>query len=278
MNKREIIALCKERGLHPSKKLGQNFLVSAGAAKRIMERLALTVEDRVLEVGPGLGALTGELLAAAGHCTAVEIDAGLARYLGGRFAGAPNFTLVHGDFLRETLPDDFTVIVSNLPYYCSSEMLFRFAVDFSAPRVCVMLQKELGDRIVSRPGSKAYGALTVNLGFHFTASVLFSVPGSAFYPVPEVSSSFMLLRRREEPMLEGPALRELYHRIVRSAFWGRRKTLAKALSESPHVRFPRDAVLRALEGIGRAPDVRGEALSLEEFAAITGTLEGEECT
>ncbi|MBN1534107.1 MAG: ribosomal RNA small subunit methyltransferase A, partial [Spirochaetes bacterium] len=226
MNKKDIIALCGARGLSPSKKLGQNFLVSGNEAKRIMEALSLAKSDRVLEVGPGLGAITGEIVAVAGHCTAVEIDAGLARYLGERFAGEPNFTLVHGDFLKERLPDEFTVIVSNLPYYCSSEILFRFAADFSAPRVYVMLQRELGERILSKPGSKAYGALTVNLGFHFLPAALFSVPGSAFYPVPEVRSSFMLLRRRNAPLLEGAALQGLFHRIVRAAFWGRRKTLA----------------------------------------------------
>ncbi len=276
MNRREVIEICGARGLSPNKKLGQNFLVSGDAAARIIEALSLTEEDRVLEIGPGLGAITGGLVEQAGHTTAVEIDSGLARALEERFSGREGFTLIHADFLKADPGDDFTVIVSNLPYYCSTEILFRIADDFSAPRVYVMLQKELGDRILSKPGTKSYGALTVGLGFHFTASALFAVPGSAFYPAPDVTSVFMALRRRSEPLLKREAERELFHRLVRAAFWGRRKTLVRALAESPHVRFPRETALGAMDRLGLKRDARGETLGLEEFAGLAVYLSGED--
>ncbi|MBN2159371.1 MAG: ribosomal RNA small subunit methyltransferase A [Spirochaetes bacterium] len=273
MNRTEIKQIIAERGLRPNKKLGQNFLVDGGARERIAGAMGLSNADRVLEVGPGLGALTGRLIELAGHVTAVEIDAGYSRYLAERFAGAANFRLIHGDFLKSPPDESFTKIVSNLPYYCSSEMLFGFS-RYDAPNVYVMLQKEMAERITASPGNKNYGALTVALWFYYEAKALFTVSRESFYPRPEVTSTFLRLSRRSSFLLEGDDI-ELFHNLVKSAFWGRRKTILRALAESPHLSdgegapsLGRSRAERLLDGAGIDPALRGEDLAPEEYVAL----------
>lgn len=266
MNVSEIKRIIMERGLRPNKKLGQNFLVSVEARDRILGAMRLSAADRVLEVGPGLGALTEGLLERAGHVTAVEIDAGFSRYLAERFGDRAGFALVHGDFLKNPPAGLFTKIVSNLPYYCSSEMLFSF-VRYDAPEVFVMLQKEMAERIAAAPGQKSYGALSVTLGFYYEAKALMKVPREAFYPRPEVASAFMALSRRGVLPLEGRDI-VLFHLMVKSAFWGRRKTLLAALTGSPHLGIGRGDAARMLDEAKIDGGRRGEELSRDEFVAL----------
>lgn len=273
MNRAEIKRIIAERGLRPNRRLGQNFLVSGEAGERIIGAMDLAAADRVLEVGPGLGALTGRLIELAGHVTAVEIDAGYSRYLAERFAGAANFSLVHADFLKNPPDGSFTKIVSNLPYYCSSEMLFGFS-RYDAPDVYVMLQKEMAARITAPPGNKNYGALTAALWFYYEAKALFTVSRESFYPRPEVTSTFLKLSRRASFALEGRDI-ELFHALVKSAFWGRRKTLLRALAESPHLggvegapSLGRTLAERLLSEAGIDGSRRGEELAPDEYAAL----------
>jgi 16S rRNA (adenine1518-N6/adenine1519-N6)-dimethyltransferase len=266
MNGSEIKRIIIERGLRPNKKLGQNFLVSGEVRERIIEAMRVSREDRVLEVGPGLGALTERLIERAGHTTAVEIDAGFSRYLAERFGGSASFRLIHGDFLKDPPGGPFTKIVSNLPYYCSSEMLFSFT-RYDAPHVYVMLQKEMADRIASAPGRKSYGALSVTLGFYYETKTLLKVSREAFYPRPEVASSFLALSRRAVLPLEGGDI-ALFHALVKSAFWGRRKTLLAALSASPHLGMGRAAAARMLGEARIDGGRRGEELGRDEFVAL----------
>jgi len=263
MNKSEVKSIIRLHGLHPNRKLGQNFLVSDQARDRIIAAAGPLDEGMVLEIGPGLGALTERLIDVAKAVTAVEIDSGLSRFLSERFAGKNNFRLLHADFLKSEIEGPFTAIVSNLPYYCSSEMLFRF-VRYDAPAAYVMLQKEMAERIGAKPGRKAYGALTVSLGFHFEPCILFSVPRHAFYPMPEVSSRFVKLVRRGPSALAADET-DLFHLIVKSAFWGRRKTIRKALSESPHLSTGRSDAEIILEKAGIRSDARGEDLNLDDY-------------
>ncbi|HNW28874.1 MAG TPA: 16S rRNA (adenine(1518)-N(6)/adenine(1519)-N(6))-dimethyltransferase RsmA [Spirochaetota bacterium] len=267
MNVHDIKEIIGNLGLHPNKRLGQNFLVSPEARERIVGAMECGPADRVLEIGPGLGSITELLLDRAGHVTAVEIDAGFCRYLSERFGARDNFTLIHGDFLKNPPPDTFTAIVSNLPYYCSSEMLFEFT-RYAAPEVYVMLQKEMAERITASPGSKSYGAITVTLGFYYEARRVFTVPRESFYPRPDVMSLFLKLSRRVSLPLAGDGI-GLFHRLVKSAFWGRRKTILAALSGSPHMDLGREGTARILAAAGIDPGRRGEELGLDEYVALT---------
>ncbi len=267
MNKSDIHRITEEYGLAPNKKLGQNFLINNEIIRRIVE--ACTPGGRnVLEIGPGLGAISGGLAEKGLSYTAVEIDSGFVRYLTDLFSERDKVTIIHADFLKSDLDDRFDVIVSNLPYYCASEILFRIAERFSAPEVYGMMQKEMGDRIIAKPGSENYGALTVTLTYYFNVKVLFHVNGECFYPKPDVKSSFLEFKRRDR-IFTKPEDDEMFHLIVKSAFWGRRKTLHKSLAESPHLDFSRDFILSVLRECGIDPDVRGEKLSLDEFVRLT---------
>ncbi len=275
MKKSDVMRIIEEEGLRPAKRRGQNFLVSGPIRDKIIGAVAPSRDDRILEIGPGLGALTNELIEKAGHVTAVEIDSGFYRFLKEIFAGAANVTLVHADILKTAIEDTYTKIVSNLPYYCASEILFRMA-RLSAPAAYVMIQKELAWRIVAVPGDKNYGALSVTLRFYYEPEVLFNVSRESFYPRPEVDSSFMSLRRRAAPPLDGSDC-ELFHRVVSSAFWGRRKTMLRALSGSPHLDLDRECAIRILERAGIEQGVRGEELGLDHFVALTRECSREGC-
>jgi 16S rRNA (adenine1518-N6/adenine1519-N6)-dimethyltransferase len=263
MNKSEVKSIIQQYGLHPNRKLGQNFLVSDRIRDRIIESSGPLDRGRVLEIGPGLGTLTERLVDTAQSVTAVEIDSGLSRYLSDRFKGRNNFRLLHADFLKSEIEGPFTAIMSNLPYYCSSEMLFRFT-RYDVPAAYVMLQKEMAERIGAEPGEKAYGALTISLGFYFEPHILFSVPRQAFYPMPDVTSLFLRLDRRG-PSALAPDEIGPFHLIVKSAFWGRRKTIHKALSQSPHLNAGRSDAEVILEKAGIRWNARGEDLSLDDY-------------
>jgi 16S rRNA (adenine1518-N6/adenine1519-N6)-dimethyltransferase len=263
MNKSEVMGIIKQYGLHPNRKLGQNFLVSNLMRDKIIEAIALTADDRVLEIGPGLGALTDSIADAVGELTAVEIDSGFCRFLSERFSGRKNFRLIHSDFLKMPVEDSFTKIVSNLPYYCSTEILFRIT-RYEASAAYVMLQRELVQRITAQPGQKAYGAPSVTLGFYYEPDVLLSVSREAFYPRPEVTSSFLKLSRRNAFALEGDDI-ELFHSMVKSAFWGRRKTILKALADSPHLNIGREGAGQILAEAGIDGSCRGEKLGIGDY-------------
>lgn len=272
MKKADITAILERYNLSPNKRLGQNFLINDEVVARIVDTIAPAATDRILEIGPGLGALTGALLARGCGLTAVEIDAGFARYLADTFGGNPAFDLRHADFLKTQPEGEFAAVVSNLPYYCASEILFTIAARYRARRVYVMVQKEVADRMTAQPDTEEYGALTVSLGFYFEARVLFGIGKNDFQPRPEVQSSFLRLERRDPlPLAENEI--DLFHRVVKAAFWGRRKTLARALTDSPHLDLARSAVEQALSRAGIDPGARGETLGLERFTSIVRELE-----
>jgi 16S rRNA (adenine1518-N6/adenine1519-N6)-dimethyltransferase len=266
MNKTEARKIVDQYGLHPNKRLGQNFLVANDVRNRIIDTMNIAREDHVLEVGPGLGALTERLVEAAGRVTAVEIDSGFYRYLLDRFGGNKNINLIHGDFLKVPPDGPFTKIVSNLPYYCSSEILFTMA-GYEAAHVYVMLQKELSERIAAKPGTKNYGALSVTLAFYYHPEPLFKVSRESFYPKPEVTSAFITLNRRGSLLLHGPDI-ELFHNIVKSAFWGRRKTILTAMAESPHLNIGREKASLILEQAGIDGRRRGEELDMVQYVSL----------
>lgn len=271
MKRQQIEEILRERGISPNKKLGQNFLVNPAILERIAAASGAGPAHRILEIGPGLGFLTEFLCATGARVTAVEVDAGLYRYLREYFGGGDNPELVHADFFKYRPEGEFDRVVANLPYYCSSEILFTLARAYRVPEIYVMLQREMAERVVSSPGSEAYGAMAVTMGFYFTSRILFHIDRHSFYPQPDVQSSFLALQRRESLALE-PEEIELFHGLVKSAFWGRRKTLRRALSDSPHLSLPGELLERSLAELGVAPSARGETLGWEEYAGLARIL------
>ncbi len=272
MNKSEILRISEEYGLAPNKKFGQNFLIGRAVISKIVD--ACSPEGlRVLEIGPGLGSISLPLAQMAKSYTAVEIDSGFVRYLTDMFTCrkdefSADVTIIHNDFLKADVAGDFDVIVSNLPYYCASEILFKIAENYSAQRVFVMMQKEMAERITAAPGSEAYGALAVTLSYYFDTEILFHIAGESFYPKPDVKSSFLKLTRKARHFTL-PSNEETFHLVVKAVFWGRRKTLLRSLTGSPHLQIDRGTALKILESIGIDPGVRGEKLPLECFIKLT---------
>ena len=267
MNKSEILKIIKTYGLAPNKKLGQNFLIDENIIQKIID-FSQPDDKRILEIGPGLGSISNPLAKKALLYSAVEIDSGFVRYLQDIFNSFESVSIIHGDFLKCNLEDKFDVIISNLPYNSASEILFRIARDFNAQSIFVMIQREMADRIMSQPGSKIYGALAVTLSYYFNSKTLFHIPGEAFYPKPDVKSSFLQLTRKKR-YFENRKVEDVFHLAVKSAFWGRRKTILKSLSESPHLELNRDRVKKILDLSEIKHDVRSEMLSLEDFIRLT---------
>lgn len=265
MKKKEAVAICEKYSLSPNKRLGQNFLIDEGITDKILGLIAPAGDDVILEIGPGLGTLTGRLAEKAGHLTAVEIDSGLFRYLCCVFAGNAGIKLVHGDFLKYRPDKSFTKTISNLPYYCAAEILFRTA-ELLEGSAYVMLQREMAERIIAEPGGKAYGALTVAIGCYYAPKFAFPVPKEAFWPRPDVDSVFVELKRRAWELSEKE--RQIFRSLVKSAFWGRRKTLRKALAESPHFSMDREQISAALLSAGIDDSIRGEELSRRDFQGL----------
>lgn len=267
MNKSDILRITEQYGLAPNKKLGQNFLINDDVIKKIYG-FCEPENKRILEIGPGLGSVSVPLEEKSLSYTAVEIDSGFVRYLSGLFRNSGKTRIIHGDFLKTEIEDGFDIMVSNLPYYCASEILFRIAGDFTTEKIFVMVQKEMAERITAKPGTGNYGALTVTLLYYFEPHILFHISGESFFPKPDVKSSFMKLVRKPLYFRQLKDLNQ-FQLVVKSAFWGRRKTLLKSLTDSPHMKLDKVTVEKTLLECGISPGVRGETLSLPEFIKLT---------
>jgi 16S rRNA (adenine1518-N6/adenine1519-N6)-dimethyltransferase len=268
MNKQQVLELLKSEGLSPNKMFGQNFLINKDITSRIVKAAEVTADDHVLEIGPGLGELTEVILAEGCSLMSVEIDAGLFRVVSKRFADNSRFTVMHSDFLKTENLGSFNKVVANLPYNCASEILFNCAEKYNPDLMCIMIQKEMAERIVSSPGESSYGAMTVMLSYLYSSKIAFNVPPSSFFPMPDITSSVIVMRKLQADNLSETE-RSLFGKIVKGAFWGRRKTMVKACSTSPHVTIDKRILLDAIRSIGLNDSIRGESLSTEQFIAIT---------
>ncbi len=272
MKKSDIENIARQYSLAPNRKLGQNFLVDDQMVAKLVRLVDPSGDDIILEIGPGLGALTAGLAAKAGGLTVVEIDAGFCRYLKDSVQG--EVKIIHGDFCklpREEIPQGVTKAVSNLPYYCASEILFRIATEIFPPHVFVMMQKEMADRLKASPGTKSYGAMTVSLGYYYRIVEPVPVTRESFYPRPDVASTFLHLQRRDEYHL-GKRDLNIFHLLVKSAFWGRRKTIIKSLADSPHMDLSRSEAALLLERCGIDHKQRGEELHLHHYIEMARNL------
>jgi len=258
-------------GFHFSKSMGQNFLVTPSVPERIAQTLPDDGSWGVLEVGPGLGALTDRLSLRAGKLLAIELDNRLMNHLHTYFADRP-VTVVEGDILKCDLPSLAKEHLSgyrlaayaNLPYYITTPAISALLEADIFESVTLMVQKEVARRICSAPGSEDYSAFTVYCQYHAVTKTLFQVPAGCFYPAPKVDSAVIRLERLASPPAEVED-RDFFFKVVRASFENRRKTLANCLSS---LAGGKEACLSALEASGIDPRTRGETLSIPQFALL----------
>lgn len=267
-------ALLQELGAAPNRTLGQNFLINPGARDRIAEQAAISSDDAVLEIGPGLGSLTCRLVDRAGQVTAIEKDLQFAGLLKRYFAG-PQFHLVEGDALKVDwadlqLPETGVKVAANLPYSISKPMLRRLLEEWRPhlQSATVMVQREVADRLVAKAGTSAYGPMAIMARLYTQAKLVFDVKPGSFFPPPEVTSSVVHLQILATPSV---ALddEKFFWRVVQAAFSQRRKQLGNTLRS---VLGDRDLLHGALNSLDIDPQRRGETLSLEEFARLAHHL------
>ncbi len=248
----------------PNKRLGQNFLIDPNIVHKIVALAELGPSDHVLEIGPGRGILTEALCHAAGRVTAVEVDPRLHAYLETRQAELPNVELVCEDALAypvERLPIG-TVVVANLPYYISTPLLFRLLDQRGRfPRMVLMLQAEVADRLVASPGGSNYGVLSVMAQYAAEITKSFRVSAQCFRPRPEVASAAVLLRTKERTRLSRQE-EVAFRALVKAAFAHRRKTLVNSLKDE---RYDQKQVTDALNSLNLSPTARAEVLSVGQF-------------
>lgn len=250
------------------KRLGQHFLSDPRILARIADALAPRNDETVIEIGPGRGALTQELLARAGRVIAIEIDRTLAAKLRERYVGDPRLDVVERDVLETNLAvlagGDFA-LVGNVPYYITTPILFHALRPPRPTRAVYLVQKEVADRLAASPGTKAYGALTVNVGALASVETLFRVPSGAFSPPPSVDSAVVRVTPRAEPAI-APADEERFRVLVQQAFGMRRKQMRRVVRSLLSVSVSRAEELLAAAAI--EPEVRPETLTPEQFAAL----------
>jgi len=253
------------------KRLGQHFLIDPNIVRQIVAFAGLEPNDHVLEIGPGRGILTEALSRAAGLVTAVEIDPRFHAYLTTRQAELPNVELICEDALAypvESLPIG-TVVVANLPYYISTPLLFRLLDQRGRfPRMALMLQAEVADRLVAKPGGSDYGVLSVMAQYAAEITKSFRVSAQCFRPRPEVASAVVLLRTKERTRLTQREEAE-FRALVKAAFAHRRKTLVNSLRDEGHALHP---LAEILQGLDIAPTRRAETLSVEDFLRLARAL------
>ena len=269
-------------GIRARKKYGQNFLIDANIVRGIIETAGITQEDCVLEIGPGIGTMTQLLSAAAGRVVSVEIDESLQPVLAETLSDCPNVTILWQDVLKTDLvqvrdeyaPGKRMKVVANLPYYVTTPILMQLLEQKDLfESITVMVQKEVADRICSGPGSKEYGAISLAVQYYAQPEAAIRVAPSCFIPHPNVDSTVLYLRAYEKPPVE--ADEPLMFALIRAAFNQRRKTLANAVShglQAPFGPFTREQVAEALKTMNLPETVRGEALSLEQYAALSKYL------
>lgn len=277
-------AILNKHNIRLRKNLGQNFLIDGNIVRKIVAASGLQLTDVVVEIGPGAGTLTAALAAAAGQVVAVEVDRGLLPVLAETLAGLKNVTVVHGDAMEMDFdrlvagitesPAQAYKVVANLPYYITTPLIMRLLRQkFHIADLVLMVQLEVAARLVARPGSKDYGALTVAVQYYCRPEILFRVPRTVFFPQPEVDSAVVRLVRRQEPAV-AVVDEDLFFALVRGAFGQRRKTAANALAGANIVAgWTRPVWEEMLSRVGIDPRRRGETLGLEEFAALARVCE-----
>lgn len=265
------------------KKFGQNFLIDTHVLDKIISAAEITKEDFVLEIGPGIGTMTQYLACAAREVVAVEIDKALIPILEDTLQDYSNVTVLNEDILKvdiKKLADEHNngkpiKVVANLPYYITTPIIMGlFEGDVPIESITVMVQKEVADRMQVGPGTKEYGALSLAVQYYAEPYIVANVPPNCFMPRPKVGSAVIRLTKHAEPLVEVSDTKLMF-RIIRASFNQRRKTLANGLNNSPELSFGKEEIQRAIKACGFPEGIRGEALTLEEFAALTNEFKSK---
>ena len=258
------------------KRFGQNFLIDAHVLEKIVSAAGITKDDCVLEIGPGIGTMTQYLAESAGQVIAVEIDTNLLPILEDKLKDYSNVKVINQDILKvdiNELVKEYNngrpiKVVANLPYYITTPIIMGlFESNVPIDNITVMVQKEVADRMQVGPGSKDYGALSLAVQYYASPYIVANVPPNCFIPRPNVGSAVIRLTRYQEPpvQVKDP---KLMFKLIRASFNQRRKTLQNGLNNSPEISFSKEEITKAIESLGVSPSVRGEALSLEQFAQL----------
>lgn len=264
--------ILKTFNLRADKKLGQNFLIDEEVVKQIALATDLKEGDKVLEVGPGIGTLTQALAETGADVTAVELDRRLIPVLGKTLDGYNNVEIINNDILQldinEAMGGETFKVAANLPYYITTPIIFHFLEKkLPVERLVVMVQKEVAQRMVAKPGSKTYGVLSVSIQYYTEPEIALIVPSKAFIPAPSVDSAVVVCKRRTVPPVEVDE--KIFFRTVKAAFSVRRKMLNNALK---NMGITSDQAKEWLAIAGIDSKRRGETLSIEEFAALSNSF------
>ena len=262
------------------KKFGQNFLIDSHVINKIISAADITKDDCVLEIGPGIGTMTQYLAESAGQVVAVEIDKNLLPILDETLAEYDNVTVINDDILKVDINKIVEErnggrpikVVANLPYYITTPIIMGlFESHVPLESITVMVQKEVADRMQVGPGTKDYGALSLAVQYYAEPYIVANVPPNCFMPRPAVGSAVIRLTRHQKPPVEVMD-EKLMFRLIRASFNQRRKTLANGLNNSPEIHLSKEVIQESIEELGVPVTIRGEALTLEQFAALSNII------
>ena len=279
-NPQNTIAVLQKYNFTFQKKFGQNFLIDTHVLDKIIDSAEITKDDLVLEIGPGIGTMTQYLAYKAHQVIAVEIDKALIPILEDTLSDYDNVMIINDDVLKvdiaslaETYNNGKPIkVVANLPYYITTPIIMGlFESHVPVESITVMVQKEVADRMQVGPGTKDYGALSLAVQYYAKPYIVANVPPNCFMPRPKVGSAVIRLTRHQEPPVSVKDEKLLF-KIIRASFNQRRKTLANGLNNSPEIHLPKELITEAIEELGRGASIRGEALTLQEFATLSDII------
>ncbi len=282
-NPQNTIAVLQKYNFNFQKKFGQNFLIDTHVLDKIIEKANITKEDFVLEIGPGIGTMTQYLCEEAGEVAAVEIDSNLIPILKDTLSEYSNIEIVHGDILkvdigalaREKNQGKPIKVVANLPYYITTPIIMGlFESHVPIDSITVMVQKEVAERMQASPGTKDYGALTLAVGYYAKPEIVANVPPNCFMPRPKVGSSVIRLKRHEHPIVQVEDEKLMFD-LIRASFNQRRKTLVNGLNNAPGIFLGKEKIQECLKELSVSETIRGEALTLEQFARLSNIMKNK---
>jgi len=279
-NPKNTIEVLQKYNFNFQKKFGQNFLINTGILEDIIEAAEITKDDFVLEIGPGIGTMTQYLCESAREVVAVEIDKNLIPILEDTLSAYDNVEVLNDDILKvdiKALAEERNAgkpikVVANLPYYITTPIIMGlFESHVPIDSITIMVQKEVADRMQEGPGSKEYGALSLAVQYYAHPEIVVNVPPSCFMPQPKVGSAVIRLTRHEAPPVDVES-EKLMFQIIRASFNQRRKTLANGLNNFPGLSLSKEVIQQCIEELGVPVTVRGEALSLDQFAQLSNII------
>lgn len=279
-NPKNTIEILQKYNFNFQKKFGQNFLINTGVLEDIIDAAEVTDEDMVLEIGPGIGTMTQYLCENARQVIAVEIDTNLIPILKDTLSAYDNVRIINDDILKvdiNELAREYNngrqiKVVANLPYYITTPIIMGlFESHVPIESITVMVQKEVADRMQAGPGTKDYGALSLAVQYYSKPQIVVNVPPSCFMPQPKVGSTVISLRRHQQPVVQVED-EKLMFKVIRASFNQRRKILANGLNNYGGINLTKEQIQQSIEELGVPVNIRGEALSLEQFACLSNII------